>query len=172
MAKFSTLEGRAHQGGQGGSPSADLQSPRKPPGSPQPAPLDGGGRPAQRGPQPPHTFHPLAYLGSSRTPTISWTSPPPGHSGPFSRVIPMLKTLTGAKGANRVPRKAGGLPLGPHGPPGAQHTLYTRSSPTRPVGKKATQGGWPRTAHRRTSKPRGCLRQKGLQVSAPQAPGS
>ena len=45
VATFSTLEGHTHQGDQGGSPSADFQSPRKPPGSPQPASLDGGRQP-------------------------------------------------------------------------------------------------------------------------------
>lgn len=62
VATFSTLEGPTHQGDQGGSPSADFQSPRKPPGARSQHPWMVGGRPTQRGLQPPHTFQPTGIL--------------------------------------------------------------------------------------------------------------
>lgn len=130
------MEGRAHQGGQGGSPSADLQSPRDP-GSRSQHPWTAGQAPSEAPSLHTHSA-PLAFPGSSRTPTISWTSPPSEHSGLSSRVIPMLKILTGAK-ANRVAFASGGLPLGPHATRG-RHTLYTRSFPNAPGGEESHTG--------------------------------
>lgn len=67
VATFSTLEAHTHQGYQGGSPSADFQSPRKPPGSPQPASLDGGrqAHPAR----PPASTHIPAHWHPPKQPT-------------------------------------------------------------------------------------------------------
>ena len=148
VATFSTLEGHTHQGDQGGSPSADFQSPRKPPGSPQPASLDGGRQPHPA--RPPASTHIPAHCILPNSHHLV-DKPTPRTFRTVQSCDPHVEDPDGSKrGKPRAPqsRKPATLPA-----------RITRSPahgvdkvfPKAPGGKKVTQGSWPGAAGRHRS---------------------